>query len=308
MIRLATVAGALAALVALVGALTPALERAELATIDARFAVRGTQPVSGVAVVGIDERSFSELDTRWPFPRSLHARMLDRLREAGVRQVVYDVQFTEPSEVPDEDLALYDAVARAKRVILATGEIDAQGRTRVLGGDEGLAEAGGARAAASTFPTDPGGAIRRYAREDTQLATIPALVGARFGSPMQDESALIDFRGPTGTIPTYSFADVLERRVGAGQLRGKIVVVGATAPGAAGRPHHVRARRASDARRRDRGQRDLDRAARQSAAADPRLGRVPDRGLPRRARRRWPCARSGRSAAARSPWRWARCT
>ena len=59
-------------------------------------------------------------------------------------------------------------------MILATGEVDDQGGTRVLGGDEGLAEAGGARAAASTFPTDPGGAIRRYAREDTRLGTIPA--------------------------------------------------------------------------------------------------------------------------------------
>ena len=180
MIRLAKVAGALAALVALVAALTPALERAELATIDARFGIRGTQPVSGVAVVGIDERSFSELDAKWPFRRTLHAQMVDRLREAGVRQIVYDVQFTEPSEDPDEDLALYEAVGRAKRVILATGEVDDQGGTRVLGGDEGLAEAG-ARAAASTFPTDPGGAIRRYAREDTHLRTIPALVGERFG-------------------------------------------------------------------------------------------------------------------------------
>ncbi len=229
MIRLAKVAGALAALIALVAALTPALERAELATIDARFGLRGTQPVSGVAVVGIDERSFSALDTRWPFRRTLHARMVDRLREAGVRQIVYDVQFTEPSEDTDDDLALYEAVGRAKRVILATGEVDDQGGTRVLGGDAGLAEVG-ARAAASTFPTDPGGAIRRYAREDTHLETIPALVGERFGSPIKRGSALIDFRGPTGTIPTYSFADVLDGRVGAGQLRGRIVVVGATAP------------------------------------------------------------------------------
>ena len=164
--------------------------------------------------MGIDERTFTELDEQWPFPRTLHARMVDRLREAGVRQIVYDVQFTEPSEDPDEDLALYDAVGRAERVILATGEVDDQGGTRVLGGDEKLAEAGGARAAASTFPTDPGGAIRRYAREDTHLVTIPALVGERFGSPMDDRSALIDFRGPAGTIPTYSFADVLEGRVG----------------------------------------------------------------------------------------------
>ena len=122
-----------------------------------------------------------------------------------MRQIVYDVQFTEPSEDPDEDVALYDAVTRAQRVILATGEIDDEGGTRVLGGERSLAQAGGARAAASTFPTDPGGAIRRYAREDTHLATIPALVGERFGPKLTDERALIDFRGPPGTIPTYSF-------------------------------------------------------------------------------------------------------
>ena len=70
--------------------------------------------------------------------------MLDRLREAGVRQVVYDVQFTEPSDRPDDDLALYDAVARTGHVILATGESDGRGGTRVLGGD-GAARAGGRR-------------------------------------------------------------------------------------------------------------------------------------------------------------------
>ncbi|MDA0167518.1 CHASE2 domain-containing protein [Solirubrobacter taibaiensis] len=226
MIRAAKVTGALVALIVLVAALTPVLERAELATLDARFDVRGKQPVSELAVVGIDENSFSELNTQWPFPRTLHAQMVDKLREAGVRQIVYDVQFTEPSENPDDDLALYDAIDRAEGVILATGEVDDQGGTRVLGGDEGLAEAG-ARAAASTFPTDSGGAIRRFAREDTGLGTIPAVVGERFGPPMEVKDALIDFRGPTGTIPTYSFADVLQD---ASKLRDQIVVVGATAP------------------------------------------------------------------------------
>ena len=145
MIRAAKVTGALVALIVLVAALTPVLERAELATIDARFDVRGTQPVSGVAVVGIDENSFTALDTQWPFRSTLHAQMVDKLREAGVRQIVYDVQFTEPSEDPDDDLALYDAIDRAEGVILATGEVDDQGGTRVLGGDEGLAEAGARR-------------------------------------------------------------------------------------------------------------------------------------------------------------------
>lgn len=226
----ARLAAALVALVVLVAAVTPALERAEQTTLDARFEVRGTQPVDGLAVVAIDEQSFSDLNLRWPFPRTEHAKLIDRLREAGVRQIVYDVQFTEPSEDLDEDAALYDAVTRAKNVILATGEIDDEGRTRVLGGDESLADAGGARAAASTFPTDPGGAIRRFNHEDTRLETIPALVGERFGPKMTDAQALIDFRGPPGTVPTFSFSDVVEGRVGAEQLRGKIVVVGATAP------------------------------------------------------------------------------
>ena len=135
MIAAARLGAALVALVVLVAALKPALERAEQTTLDARFQLRGTQPVSGLAVVGIDERSFSELEQPWPFPRTEHAKLIDRLREAGVRQIVYDVQFTEPAEDPDDDMALYDAVARAQRVILATGEIDDEGRTRVLGGE-----------------------------------------------------------------------------------------------------------------------------------------------------------------------------
>ena len=47
--------------------------------------------------------------------RRLHAQLLDRLRAEGVAQVVYDVQFTEPSSFPKDDLALYDAVGRTGR-------------------------------------------------------------------------------------------------------------------------------------------------------------------------------------------------
>ncbi len=144
------------------------------------------------------------------------------------------MQFTEPSERPDDDLALLDAVARAPGTILATGESDAQGRTRVLGGDAQLAEIG-ARAASSTSPSDAGGVIRRYDAENANLATIAAAVAAQQGvrSPASSfgrDGALIDFRGPAGTIPTYSFADVLEGSIAPGRLRGRVVVVGATAP------------------------------------------------------------------------------
>ena len=170
MIRAAKVTGALVALIVLVAALTPVLERAELATIDARFDVRGTQPV------GIDEESFSALDTQWPFPRTLHADMIDTLREAGVRQIVYDVPFTEPSENPDDDLALYDAIDRAEGVIL--GESTTRAERACWAATRRSPRPAPARPPARSRPTR---AARSGAREDTGLGTIPAVVGERFG-------------------------------------------------------------------------------------------------------------------------------
>ena len=60
-------------------------------------------------------------------PRSLYARLLDRLRSVHPRLVALDLQFTEASQ-PEEDLALYEAVERARPVVLATTA--AEGRAR----------------------------------------------------------------------------------------------------------------------------------------------------------------------------------
>ncbi len=46
-------------------------------------------------IVAIDDASLAALG-RWPWPRTLHAALLERLREAGVRGVALDVIFTEP--------------------------------------------------------------------------------------------------------------------------------------------------------------------------------------------------------------------
>ena len=80
----------------------------ELDTVDARFAIRGDQPPpDDVVVVGVDDETFSELNEQWPFKRSRHAQLIDRLKADGARTIVYDVQFTEPT-TPKEDTALLD--------------------------------------------------------------------------------------------------------------------------------------------------------------------------------------------------------
>ena len=47
--------------------------------------------------MAIDDSTFSDLGVQWPFKRSLHGRVIGRLHAAGAREIVYDVQFTEPT-------------------------------------------------------------------------------------------------------------------------------------------------------------------------------------------------------------------
>ena len=76
-----------------------------------------------VAVVAIDDVTFSDLERQWPFPRSLMGRAVERLGQAGAREIVIDVQYTEKS-TDREDLALYDAIGNAGGAVLATTETD----------------------------------------------------------------------------------------------------------------------------------------------------------------------------------------
>src|SRR4051794_8522671 len=138
-LRAVAVAAAVAAILGSLGLLTDVLSKPEAASVDARFALRHEPRPDDVVVVGVDDVTFGRLNRRWPFPRSLHARAIDRLHAAGAREIVYDVQFTEPT-VPDQDLALYKSIERAGGVVLATSESDARGHTNVLGGDANLAE------------------------------------------------------------------------------------------------------------------------------------------------------------------------
>jgi CHASE2 domain-containing sensor protein len=230
--RTAAIVALVAIAVGAIGFLAGAWPGLEDQTIDLRFALRGASRPRDVMVVGIDDKSLSQLRTRWPFPRSLDARAIDRLHADGARAVVYDVQFTQPT-APAQDLALYNAVARAPGVVLATSDIGAAGQTEVLGGNANLTAAH-ARAGAANFRANPSGAIQRYSYAISGLPTL-AVAGAEQASgravdpsSFEHGSAWIDFRGPPGTIASVSFSDLIEGRVPAGAIAGKIVVVGAT--------------------------------------------------------------------------------
>jgi adenylate cyclase len=214
----------------------------ELQTIDARFMVRGKQASPrDVAVVAVDAKTFNELDKpgshqplQWPYPRRYHAQAIKILKAAGARVIAYDVQFTEPTNNYDDN-ALINAVYDAGNVVLGTSEIGRGGHTRIFGGDSVVHQAR-ALPASAQYNLDPNGVIRRIPYQTDGLRTMPVVAYTRaFGHPPShagfgDQGAWIDFVGPPHTVPTVSFVDLLHHHFPPGFFRGRIVVVGASAP------------------------------------------------------------------------------
>jgi adenylate cyclase len=222
---------------------THLLRRPEQQTIDARFAIRGSEAhrTAGLVVVGVDEPTFdyfrnAGLAARWPFPRRYDARVIERLRRAGAKVIGVDIQFTEESD-PADDNALVEAIAASHGVVLATTEVGPHGTTSVLGGDSVLREIG-ARAANTSVVPDSDGVLRRmqysiqglktFAVVAAEVASGRAISAKRFGGPTHPVP--IDYSGPPGTVRELSYSNVYAGRFSPALVAGKIVIVGATAP------------------------------------------------------------------------------
>ena len=52
-------------------------------------------PSDRIAVIAIDDQSIANIG-RWPWPRDVHAQMIDKLAAAKAKTIVYDVFFSEP--------------------------------------------------------------------------------------------------------------------------------------------------------------------------------------------------------------------
>ena len=210
------------------------LSSLERSSLQARFELRGRPRPQGIVVIAIDDRSFAALGQQWPFPRSLHARAVDRLHGAAVKEIVYDVQFSEPT-TPSEDLALYDAIGRAGGAVLSATATNGHGDTTIFGGRANL-EKINAQAGMAVFSSTSGGAIERVPYSIRGVGSVAVVAAARASgrnpshAGFSSDGALIDYQGGPGTFPTISFSDLLAGRFNPAVLRGAIAVVGATAP------------------------------------------------------------------------------
>ena len=209
-----------------------------------------------VVIVAVDDASVAELG-RWPWPRAVHAALLDRLRAAGVRAVALDFLLTErDSNSPAGDTALATAMSRGPPTILpsfAEMRSDQPPRERlpipvlasaVAGIGHSQLEIDSDGIVRSVFLLEGAGAPSRPYLALALLANIPGeqpvrLLGTRHPNVLPEPTAwvrdyriLIPFLGPPGHFHEVSYVDVLRGTVPSSALRGKIVLVGLTAQGA----------------------------------------------------------------------------
>ena len=69
----------------------------------------GQPPPSGVVIVAIDQASLQELG-RWPWPRGLHAELLQQICGASPKAVAMDIAFNEAGDDPAGNEALAKAM------------------------------------------------------------------------------------------------------------------------------------------------------------------------------------------------------
>lgn len=225
--------------------LTSVANRADRLIYDVLMQAKAGPTDEDILVIAIDDRSLEMLG-QWPWPRNLHARLIDRLTEAEAGPVAYDVLFTEATA---QDDILADALARNGKVRLPV-VLDAPGLNGAAWREDAPVPAL-AKAAAGlghvNLTVDDDGAVRRLplylqAGEETWPHLILPLAAAKGAIPTapaprgDDElfappSEAIVYRGPPGAFRTLSLVDVLSGETPAAFLKDKLVLVGATAPG-----------------------------------------------------------------------------
>lgn len=172
-------------------------------------------PPESLLIVAIDEPSLREIHLPWPWPRQLHAALVERLRAAGARLIIFDLLFSEPGPDPEGDRLLAGAMLRAGNVLLAeTYEVaeDRQfSRRFLIQPVESLRRAAWGLGLSMVTP-DEDGVVRRFCCSLGGRPTLPAMAVqfCRGPTPLPPGPALIDFVGPPRSVEIVSYYRLLE--------------------------------------------------------------------------------------------------
>ncbi len=207
-------------------------ERLHHALYDVRFTFGEHATSRRVAVITIDPGSIEAFGV-WPWPRVIHARIVDKLREAQAAAIAFDIDFSSAS-IEEQDQVFEDALRRAGGgVVLAataqtpTSQLSA--KTRVYGPHPRFERQ--SWSALIDLPAKGQEKIRwvPYAM-DIQGTRVPSLSATLAGAAApQDQRIWLDWTIDPSQIFQLPVNKLLDGTFDPADLKGKKVIVGASA-------------------------------------------------------------------------------
>jgi adenylate cyclase len=231
------------------------LEAFEEKTYDLRFKVlRGAvAPDPDIAIIAIDDKSIAALG-RYPWSRDNYARLIDKLASVKAKAVMFDAFFPE-RENQRNDALFAAATKRAGNVVLGVAfNFDKDGQVTTITRSLPEIERGAVGVGLINQMPDDDGVVRRIPlllEKDGKQTPSLGLMAAKLALgekeikaddfeialggrriPVDEENRMwLNYVGGPGAYPYYSFVDVVQGRVPAEKLKGKILFLGATALG-----------------------------------------------------------------------------
>lgn len=214
--------------VVLVSPLGGAIDRA---SAPLRFAVFNRTASGNVVVVEMDARSAAAIK-RWPWSRANYAEVVDRLRVAGAASIVFDVDFSSASDAAG-DAAFAAALQRAEGLAVLPTFAQAGGSTDERSVDALPIAAFRDHVVMSSVSVSPDadGQVRSMPfatiTAGTPRPSLSAVIAHQSGQA--DATFPIDMSTNPTTIPRLSFIDVRNGRFDPATVRGRNMLIGATA-------------------------------------------------------------------------------
>ncbi len=218
-------------------------EKGDNLLFDNAVSWRTPDPDDRIIIVEIDTDSLATMG-RWPWSRDIHAKLIERIAEAGPRAIGYDVIFSEPADARD-DQHLVTALKAAGTVVLPNyRELGLNGQAYAVVKPLPMIEAAARATGYVNVQFDSDGLVRR------SLVTPVAGAGptphmmeavARVVTGHETRFSARQAHGDTRPLLIPFHSAGAYRHISAGQLingeipatfmKDKIVLVGATAPG-----------------------------------------------------------------------------
>jgi len=208
--------GAIAAAVALGGWASGVLQPFENLTWSWRVRLLAAPgpATERIRIITLDQSSldWGRMDNGlgWPWPRETYVYLLDFLARGKPKSIAFDVLFSEPSVYGvEDDQRLAQRINESGNVVLAY-KADAQAGGLI----PDLAANAVSLAYVGETPDDDG-IFRRLVlrhgdgRSSLALAALLARTDQAVPAVTVDHPYLLRYRGPSGTVPTYSLAEVI---------------------------------------------------------------------------------------------------